>query len=71
MPKSSLCNYGDSYILVSETVTVPNIAASAAAANNAKNIIIKNCTPFTSCINKINNAQTDNAKDIDLVNANV
>ena len=32
-----------------------------------KNIIIKNCTPFTSCISEINNTQIDNAKDIDIV----
>ena len=27
----------------------------------------KNCAPFTNCINEINNAQVDNAKDIDIV----
>ena len=32
-----------------------------------KNIIIKNCAPFTNCISEINNTQTDNAKDIDIV----
>ena len=29
--------------------------------------MFKNCAPFTNCINKINNAQIDNAKDIDVV----
>ena len=28
---------------------------------------VKNCTPFTDCINKINNTQIDNAKDLDVV----
>ena len=64
MLRSSLCDYSDAYILVSATITISNIAA---AANNRKNIIIKNCTPFTNCINEINNSQIDNAKDIDTV----
>ena len=56
---SSLCNYSDVYIIVSATIIVPN-----AAANNRKNIIIKNCALFTSFISKINETQIDNAKDI-------
>ena len=55
MLRSSLCDYSDAYILVSATITVPNIEAAGAAANNRKNIIIKNCAPFTNCISKINN----------------
>ena len=51
---SSLCGYSDAYILASTTITVPNTSAAAAAAaaagdsSNSKNIIIKNCTPFTN-----------------------
>ena len=47
---SSLCDYSDAYILVSATITVPNTSAAAAAgdSSNSKNIIIKNCTPFTN-----------------------
>ena len=80
MLKSSLCNYRDAIIvviviiviivmiLVSATITVPNTAAAAAAdPNNRKNIIIKNCAPFTNCISEINNTQIDNAKNIDTV----
>ena len=52
---------------MSATITVPNTAAGGAAANNRKNIIIKNCAPFTNCISKINNTQIDNAKDTDIV----
>ena len=63
MLRSSLCDYSDAYILVSATITVPNTAA-AADPNNRKNIIIKNCAPFTNCISEINNTQIDNAKDI-------
>ena len=72
MLRSSLCNYSDAYMLVSPTITVPNTAATvaaaaAAAANNRKNIIIKNCAPFTNCISEISNTQIDNAKDIEIV----
>ena len=71
MLRSSLCNYRDTYILVNANVTVPNTAAAAAAAaanpNNRKNIIIKNCAPFTNFIREINNTQIGNAKNIDIV----
>ena len=67
MLRSSLCDYSDAYIHVSATITVPNTAAAGAAAHNRKNIIIKNCAPFTNCISEINNTQIDNAKDIDIV----
>ena len=48
---------------MSVTIIVPNTAAAGAAENNRKNIIIKNCAPFTNCISKINHTQIDNAKD--------
>ena len=62
MLRSSLCGYGDAYILLSSTITVPPVAG----ANNRKNIVIKNCPPFTNCISEVNNIQIDNAKDIDV-----
>ena len=34
MIKSDLCHYSDAYILVKETITVPNAAAASAAVNN-------------------------------------
>ena len=64
MLRSSLCDYSDAYILASATMKV---AAAGAAANNRRNIIVKNCTPFTNCISKINNTQIDNAKDTYIV----
>ena len=68
MLKSSLCDYSDAYILVKRTISVNNIAAAGANANNAnKKVIFKNCVPFTNCRNEINNTQIDNAKDIDIV----
>ena len=66
MLKSSLCGYSDVYILVSEIIAVPNTGI-AAAANNRKNMIIKNCVSFTDCISEINNMQIDIVKDIDVV----
>ena len=48
MLKSSLCDYSDAYILVSGTITVPNIAADGPNPKNIKNKIIKNVAPFTT-----------------------
>ena len=53
MLKSSLCDYSDVYILLSGTITVEN-TGTAAVANNRRNVIIKNCCPFTDCISEIN-----------------
>ena len=56
-----------SYILLKGNIKVINTAAdgTAAANNTNKKIIFQNCVPFTSCINKINNKQTDNAQYCD------
>ena len=68
MVNTSLFNYSDEYILVKETVTVPNTTSAGAAANNAnKKAIFKNGAPFTDCISEINNTVADNTKDIDVV----
>ena len=53
---------------ISGTITVPD-TGEAVKRNNGKNIIIKNCTPFTDCIGEINNTQIDNVKYIDIVMA--
>ena len=67
MLKSSLCDYGDTYILVKGTITVNTTAADVDANNTNKKVIFKNCAPFTNCISEINNTQVDNAKEIDIV----
>ena len=65
---SNLCNYRDEYIFVKGTLTVPNTETSGAAVNNTnKNVIFKNCAPFTNCVTKINNTQEDNAQNIHVV----
>ena len=70
--KSSLCDYSDSYILVKVNISANNTAAEGntegANANNInEKIIFKNSAPFTNYISEINNAQVDNATDIDTV----
>ena len=70
MLRSSLCDYGDAYILVKGKITITGAGADAAARQadeRDKGVIFKNCAPFTNCISKINNTQVDNAKDIDIV----
>ena len=68
MLKSSLCYYSDAHILVKGNITLNNIAGAGAAENNTnKKVIFKNCAPFTSCIDKINNEQIDNTEYIDIV----
>ena len=70
MLRSSLCDYSDTYILVSGTITITGAGADDAAKRldeRNKGVIFKNCAPFTDCISEINNTQTDNAKYIDVV----
>ena len=69
MFKSSLCDYSDAYILVKGTITIRGAGADAARQvdERDKGKVFKNCAPFTNCISEINNAQVDNAKDIDIV----
>ena len=60
MLRSSLCDYGDAYILVKGNISVNN--NTAASGNNInKKVISKNYASFTNCICKINNNQIDNA----------
>ena len=70
MLSSSLCDYSDAYILVKGRITVPGAGADAAARQadeRNKGVIFKNCAPFINCKTEINNAEIDNAKDVDIV----
>ena len=70
MLKSSLCDYSDACILVKGKITITRAEADAATSQlyeRDKGVALKNCAPFTNCISEINNAQIDNAKDIDIV----
>ena len=64
--KSSLYDYSDAYIFVKGAISI-TAAAGGATNNNDIKLILKNYTPFTDCLNKINNTQVDKAKYIDVV----
>ena len=62
--------YADSYILVKGTITITGAGDNAGerqADERDKGVTFKNCAPFTKCITKIDNADIDNAHDIDIV----
>ena len=68
--RCSLCDYSDTYILVKESITTAgevNDAAARQAHERNKGLIFKNLDPFVNCKSEINNTETDNAKDIDIV----
>ena len=77
MLKSSLCDYSNTYILVKEKITITGAGDDAAArqadernkgvAFTIESFIFTNCAPFTNCISEINNTQTNNCKDIDMI----
>ena len=76
MLKSSFCDYIDAYIILKWRITITGAEASADAEAGAearqaggrnKDLIFKNCSPSINCKSEINNAEIDNAKDIDIV----
>ena len=70
MLRPNLCNYADAYIFAKGAIKITgagdDVAARQADKRN-KGVIFKNCALFTKCINRINNTEIDNAKDIDIV----
>ena len=70
MLKPDLCNYAYAYIFFKGTITITGARDDAAARQldeRNKGVVFKNCAPFTKCISRINNADIDNAQDIDIV----
>ena len=68
MLRSTLCDFSNAYILVRRTLAVVNTGAQGQSNNPTnKKVVLKNCAPFTKCINKINNTQVDDAHDINIV----
>ena len=70
MLRSNLCDYADACIFVEGTITITGAGGDAAARpadEREKGVTFKNCAPFIKCINRINNTEIDNAKDIDIV----
>ena len=70
MLKPSLCDYSDTYILVSGTITIDGAKSHDEAKRldeYYKEVIFKNYASFTDCISEINNTQIDNTKYINVV----
>ena len=70
MLKSNLCDYSDVYILFKGTITITGTRADAVARQadeKDKGVIFKDCTPFINCKTEINNTETKNAQNIDIV----
>ena len=68
MLKSSLGDYSDASILVSETISATNTKVQDTDANdNNIKVVLKDYALFTDCINEVNNTQVDNAKILDVV----
>ena len=66
MQKSGLCDYSDAYILAKGNISIESQKGDN-VNNGEKEVVFKNCDPFTDCISKINNTQIDKNKDIDVV----
>ena len=62
MLRSSLCDYSDAYILVRGKITITGAGDNAAAKH-----VDERDKSVANNHNTINNAQIDNAKDIDIV----
>ena len=54
--KSSVCEYSDAFMLVTGDITV--------TGDNKKNIVFKNCAPFSTCKTEFNEIFTDEANHI-------
>ena len=62
--RSNLCDYAGAYILVKATITITgagNDDATKQLDERNKDVIFKNCAPFTKYISRINNKDIDYA----------
>ena len=69
MLRSNLCDYADLHILVKATIPITGAGDDAAERRSDegnKGVTFNSCAPFTKCISRINNADIDNAYDIDI-----
>ena len=67
MLRSDLCDFGDAYIVIKETVTLTKTNRRGIIDKRNRFLAFKNNAPFTNCISKINNVLIDNAEDLDIV----
>ena len=51
MTKSRLCDYSDAYILVKGSISI-TAQAEDNPNNGNKEVIFKNCAPFTDCLSE-------------------
>ena len=58
--KPNLCDYSDTYILVTGDVKVADVAADT-------NVAFKNCAPFTRCVTHINDGHVETAKNLNII----
>ena len=71
MLRSNLCDYSDAYISVKATITVTAPGANS-NANNIRDkrnrpVVLKNNSPFVSCITRINGKLIEDADDLDII----
>ena len=62
MLKSSLCFYGETFILVKGTIRSVGKGTNEAARQEeeiCKELTFKNCAPFTDSISEVNNTKID------------
>ena len=65
MLETNWCDCNDIYILVKENKLIAAVPPPATSRNdNNKEVVFKNCAPYTDCISEKNNTQIDNAKNI-------
>ena len=58
--KPNLCDYSDTYILVTGDIKVAGVAANT-------NVGFKNCAPFTRCVTHINDEHIETAENLDII----
>ena len=66
MLNASLCDWSDPCIPVKKIIKVVGQGADTGAIEKTNKRYLKT-VPFTDCISKINNAQVNNAKDLDVL----
>ena len=70
MLKSSLCDHSDGWAFVKRTIAIIGARKDVAGIQSDernKQVIFKNCLPFTDCTSETNNTKIDNASDLHVV----
>ena len=67
IPKSSLYDESNAYILVKGIIRITGAGADAPARREDERNNIRNCASFTDCVSDIYNSQVDHAKDLYVV----